>query len=190
MMTGMRSYLPLRVNTAGVMPVIFASSVLMVPSMIGQFAGIEFLKDLINPSGGPGMLVYALLYSVMIFFFAYFWTYLFFQPNDIALNLKENGSFVPGIRPGENTAAYLNTILARITLCGAAFLCLIALLPDIISAGLGLRKYLVAFLGGTGILICVGVSLDLIQKMESYLLMHNYTGFLGPGGARIQGRRG
>ncbi len=189
MMTGMRSYLPLRVNTAGVMPVIFASSVLMVPQMLSMIPGLSFLKDVITPSG-PGWFVYSLLYTIMIFFFAYFWTYLFFQPNDIALNLKENGSFVPGIRPGENTAVYLNTILARITLCGAAFLCLIALLPDIISAGLGLRRYLVAFLGGTGILICVGVGLDLIQKMESYLLMHNYTGFLGPGGARIQGRRG
>jgi preprotein translocase subunit SecY len=184
MMTGGRNFLPLKVNTAGVMPVIFASSLLVVPQMIGLIPGLHWMRDLFQ----RGWFFYSLFYVTMIFFFSYFWTYLFMRPDEIALQLKESGSFVPGIRPGENTAAYLNTILSRITLCGAAFLCAIALLPDLISAGLQLDRYLVAFLGGTGILIVVGVGLDIINKIESYLIMHHYGGFLG-GSARIQGRR-
>jgi len=184
MMTGGRNYLPLKVNTSGVMPVIFASSLLVVPQMLGLIPGLSFMRDLFQ----RGWFFYSLFYVTMIFFFSYFWTYLFMRPDEIALQLKESGSFVPGIRPGENTASYLNTILSRITLCGAAFLCAIALLPDLISAALQLDRYLVAFLGGTGILIVVGVGLDIINKVESYLIMHHYGGFLG-GSSRIQGRR-
>ncbi len=184
MMTGGRNFLPLKVNTSGVMPVIFASSLLVVPQLIGIIPGLGFMKDIFE----RGWFFYSLFYVTMIIFFSYFWTYLFMRPDEIALQLKESGSFVPGIRPGENTANYLNTILSRITLCGAVFLCLIALLPDLISVGLQLDRYLVAFLGGTGILIVVGVGLDIIQKVESYLLMHHYGGFLGPN-VRIQGRR-
>ena len=184
MMTGGRNYLPLKVNTSGVMPVIFASSLLVVPQMLGLIPGLTWLRDVFQ----RGWFFYSLFYVTMIFFFSYFWTYLFMRPDEIALQLKESGSFVPGIRPGENTAGYLNTILSRITLCGAAFLCAIALLPDLISAGLQLDRYLVAFLGGTGILIVVGVGLDIINKIESYLVMHHYGSFLG-GNTRIQGRR-
>ncbi len=184
MMTGGRNYLPLKVNTSGVMPVIFASSLLVVPQMLGLIPGLSFLREIFQ----RGWFFYSLFYITMIFFFSYFWTYLFMRPDEIALQLKESGSFVPGIRPGENTASYLNTILSRITLCGAGFLCLIALLPDLISAALQLDRYLVAFLGGTGILIVVGVGLDVINKIESYLIMHHYGGFLG-GSTRIQGRR-
>jgi len=184
MMTGGRNYLPLKVNTSGVMPVIFASSLLVVPQMLGLIPGLGFLREVFQ----RGWFFYSLFYVSMIFFFSYFWTYLFMRPDEIALQLKESGSFVPGIRPGENTASYLNTILSRITLCGAAFLCAIALLPDLISAGLQLDRYLVAFLGGTGILIVVGVGLDIINKIESYLVMHHYGSFLG-GNTRIQGRR-
>jgi preprotein translocase subunit SecY len=184
MMTGGRNFLPLKVNTAGVMPVIFASSLLVVPQMIGLIPGLDFMKNVFQ----RGWFFYSLFYVTMIVFFSYFWTYLFMRPDEIALQLKESGSFVPGIRPGENTAGYLNTILSRITLCGAVFLCLIALLPDLISVALTLDRYLVAFLGGTGILIVVGVGLDVINKVESYLLMHHYGGFLGPN-VRIQGRR-
>src|SRR5438477_8034612 len=184
MMTGGRNYLPLKVNTSGVMPVIFASSRLVVPQMLGLIPGLGFLREVFQ----RGWFFYSLFYVTMIFFFSYFWTYLFMRPDEIALQLKESGSFVPGIRPGENTASYLNTILSRITLCGAAFLCVIALLPDLISAALQLDRYLVAFLGGTGILIVVGVGLDIINKIESYLVMHHYGTFLG-GSTRIQGRR-
>lgn len=184
MMTGGRNYLPLKVNTSGVMPVIFASSLLVVPQMLGLIPGLGFLREIFQ----RGWFFYSLFYVSMIFFFSYFWTYLFMRPDEIALQLKESGSFVPGIRPGENTASYLNTILSRITLCGAAFLCVIALLPDLISAALQLDRYLVAFLGGTGILIVVGVGLDIINKIESYLVMHHYGSFLG-GSTRVQGRR-
>ena len=184
MMTGGRNYLPLKVNTSGVMPVIFASSLLVVPQMLGLVPGLGFLRDLFQ----RGWFFYSLFYVTMIFFFSYFWTYLFMRPDEIALQLKESGSFVPGIRPGENTASYLNMILSRITLCGSAFLCVIALLPDLISAALQLDRYLVAFLGGTGILIVVGVGLDIINKIESYLVMHHYGTFLG-GSTRVQGRR-
>jgi len=112
---------------------------------------------------------------------------MFYKPDELANNLKEYGSFVPGIRPGQNTSTYINFILARITLCGGVFLCVVALLPDLLSYLLGTHRFLVQFLGGTGILIVVGVSLDLMQKMESYLLLHHYGGFAGPGPTR--GRR-
>ena len=184
MMAGGRNFLPMRVNTAGVMPVIFASSLLVIFQILGMIPGLGGLTQAFLRGG----FLFSLFYVVTIIFFAYFWTYLFFQPNEIALNLKESGSFVPGIRPGENTSVYINTILARITLCGAVFLCFIALLPDLVSAGLGVQGYLVGFLGGTGILIVVGVGLDIINKIESYLLMHHYGGFLG-GSGRVQGRR-
>jgi len=184
MMTGGRNFLPMRVNTAGVMPVIFASSLLIIPSLLGMIPGLGFLKDIFQ----RGWFFYSVFYITTIVFFSYFWTYLFMRPDEIALQLKESGSFVPGIRPGENTASYLNQILSRITLCGAAFLCIIALLPDLIAAGLKVDRFLVSFLGGTGVLIVVGVGLDIIQKIESYLLMHHYGGFLGPGSA-IRGRR-
>ncbi len=186
MMSGGRNYLPLRVNTSGVMPVIFASSLLVLPQMIALIPGLSGIRDIFN----RGFFWYTLFYMAMIFFFSYFWTYLFFQPQEIANNLQEYGSFVPGIRPGENTAAYLNTILSRITLCGAAFLCAIALIPDLATAAFAnpaLTTRLLSFLGGTGILIVVGVGLDIIQKMESYLLLHHYEGFTGSGG--IRGRR-
>ncbi|HZN63308.1 MAG TPA: preprotein translocase subunit SecY [Planctomycetota bacterium] len=184
-MQGQRNYLPLRVNTAGVMPVIFASSLLVIPSILSLWGPLSFLGTVAT----PGSFTYMLFYVAMIFVFSYFWTYLFFQPHELANNLKEYGSFVPGIRPGENTAAYLNGILARITLAGAAFLCVIALLPDMVAQAVDLRKNFVAFLGGTGILIVVGVCLDIAQKIESHLLMHHYEGFVGGGGS-IRGRRG
>ncbi len=180
---GSRNYLPLKVNTSGVMPVIFASSLLVIPQMLAMVPGLKFVGDFF----GRGLFIYTCFYLTMIFFFSYFWTYLFFQPTEMANNLKEYGSFIPGLRPGENTANYINGILARITLAGASFLALIALLPDLISVGLNMDRYLVAFLGGTGILIVVGVGLDIITKIESYLLMHHYEGFAGPGG--IRGRR-
>lgn len=180
---GSRNYLPLRVNSSGVMPVIFASSLFIVPQILARVTGWKFFAM------EQGTFFYTIFYVVLIFFFSYFWTYLFFQPVEIANNLKEYGSFIPGIRPGENTANYINTILSRITLCGAAFLCVIALLPDLVSAALGgdIHRQLLTFLGGTGILIVVGVGLDIIQKIESYLLMHHYEGFVGSGG--IRGRR-
>ncbi len=183
-MGGQRHYLPLRVNQANVMPVIFASSLMIVPSLLGKLPYLDGIGRLFQ----PGAFWYTVAYGAMIFFFSYFWTYLFFQPTELAHNLKEYGSFVPGIRPGAKTAEHLEYVINRITLAGAAFLCLIAVLPDILAGSIGVGRYLVAFMGGTGILIVVGVGLDVMQKIESHLLMRNYPGFLS-GGGRIRGRR-
>lgn len=181
---GSRNYLPVKVNTAGVMPVIFASSMMIVPALISRIPVFEGVSEELR----PGKFLYTFLDLGMILFFSYFWTYLFFAPKEIANNLQERGAFVPGVRPGENTIQYLDFVISRITLVGAVFLCLVSTLPDWVSAVVGLDRYLVAFVGGTGILIVVGVCIDVLQKMDSYLLMHHYDGF-GGGGSPIRGRR-
>jgi preprotein translocase subunit SecY len=183
-----RHYLPFRLNQANVMPVIFASAIMVLPILIlgwfGRLTGIDNLARHFQ----QGHFLYLVSYAALVFFFSYFWVFLMYKPDEIANNLKEYGSFIPGIRPGHKTAEYLEFIFNRITLVGAAFLCVIALIPDMVSAAMGMDRYLAAFLGGTGILIVVGVGLDLIQKIESHLLMRHYSGFLGPGGGRIRGR--
>ena len=187
---GQRSYMPLRVNHAGVMPVIFASPVMMLVSTIfarwlldagavGHFFGVQL--------SNAGVL-YTLMEVGLIFFFSYFWTALYFNPTDTAKNIKEYGSFIPGIRPGKNTSDYLERIMNRVIFGGAAFLSAIAILPMLLSSALGMDYIVVSFLGGTGILIVVGVALDLVQKVESHLVMRHYDGFMG-GGKRIRGRR-
>jgi preprotein translocase subunit SecY len=180
-----RSYIPLKVNQAGVMPVIFASSLMVLPVFLSFIPGLSGIKDALDRGG----FLFVVFYCAMIVFFSYFWTFLFFPPDEWANNLKEHGSFIPGIRPGQKTAEYLDGILKRITLCGAAFLCIVALLPDIASTNLGLQRFLVGFLGGTSILIVVGVCQDLNQKIESYLLLHHYAGFMGEGGGMMRARR-
>ncbi len=182
-----RNYLPFRLNQANVMPVIFASAIMVLPMFVFGWIGKGIGVDL-TTMFRPGEFLYLVGYIVLIIFFSYFWVFLQYKPDEIAGNLKEYGSFIPGIRPGHKTAEYLEFIFNRITLVGAIFLCIVALLPDIVSAAMGLERYFAAFLGGTGILIVVGVGLDLIQKMESHLLMRHYSGFLGPGGGRIRGR--
>jgi len=169
-----RSYIPLKVNQAGVMPVIFASSLLVIPSLLGFIPGLGGIRDIF----WRGTFVFVVFYAAMIFFFSYFWTFLFFPPDEWAKNLKEYGSFIPGVRPGNNTAEYLDRILKRITLCGAAFLCAVALLPDLLASQMDIERRLVTFVGGTGLLIVVGVCQDLAQKIESYLLIHQYSGFM------------
>lgn len=181
---GARHYLPLRVNQAGVMPVIFASSLMVVPITLEQWirgGGVEYFFR------GDGFW-YSVAYVAMVFFFSYFWTALFFQPTEMANQLKEHGSFIPGIRPGKNTAEYLEKVMNRVTLVGAAFVAGVALMPDLMSHHIGVARYLVRFMGGTGILIVVGVGLDIMQKIESHLVMRQYEGFLKKG--RIHGRRG
>jgi preprotein translocase subunit SecY len=162
---GGRNYLPLQLLTAGVMPIIFASTLLALPSM----AGLRMFEH----GGFP----FTALTVAAIVFLSYFWTYAFFSPAEIAQQLRETGSAVPGLRPGEKTVGYLNGILSRITLCGAVVLALIALLPGLACRALGLGPMLEAFVGGSGILIVVGVGLDLIRKLESSLLLHHYRGF-------------
>jgi preprotein translocase subunit SecY len=189
MTVGGRSYLPLRVNHAGVMPIIFASSFMMFPPII-----INQLASKYPTSGWLATLdgafrhtayTYNVLYMLLIFLFAYFWVTVQFQPKDLAKNLRDSGSFIPGLRPGRRTAEYLETVMTRITYFGAAFLSIIAVLPVVISAALGIDQTTTMYLGGTGLLIVVSVSLDLVQKIEANLLMRSYDGFSGSG--RIKG---
>jgi preprotein translocase subunit SecY len=181
---GQRHYLPLRVNAAGVMPVIFAQSLLILPIVVLRALGLEIGRGLLAERG----FWYIAFMIGLIYFFTYFWTSIQFNPVEMANNMKEYGSFVPGIRPGRKTAEYLEEIMNRITLVGSAFLCAIAILPTLVMHILGIGYDLAAFLGGTGILIVVGVALDVVQKIESHLLMRHYEGFIKRG--KIRGRRG
>jgi preprotein translocase subunit SecY len=179
---GGRNYLPIRILGAGVMPLIFASTALVVPELLGRLPGMDWLRRPFHEAG----FVATVFQVAVILFFSYFWAYVFFRPSEIALQLRESGSFIPGLRPGEVTAAYLDGILTRITLCGGVVLAAIALLPGFLARGLGLHHLLDAFLGGSSLLIVVGVGLDLIQKFESWLLMHHYGGFLSRGGGNLK----
>ncbi len=189
MTVGGRSYLPLRVNHAGVMPIIFASSFMMFPPIIiGQLAG-KFpqsgLLGTLDSAFRYNAYTYNVLYMLLIFLFAYFWVTVQFQPKELAKNLRDSGSFIPGLRPGRRTAEYLETVMTRITFFGAAFLSMIAVIPVVVSAALGIEQIVTMYLGGTGLLIVVSVSLDLVQKIEANLLMRSYDGFSGAG--RIKG---
>jgi preprotein translocase subunit SecY len=182
-MGGQRQHLPLRVNQAGVMPIIFASSLLMFPMILFQqlsaiWPGSSFLKisaAVFSPGSG---FVYNILYIALIYFFCYFWTAITFNPKDMADNLKDYGSFIPGYRPGARTASYLEQVMVRITYVGAAFLALIAVIPTVVSTSMDVPYMIASFYGGTGLLIVVSVSLDLVQKIDSHLTMRNYTGLL------------
>ncbi len=172
---GQRHFLPLKVNHAGVMPIIFASALLIIPSILGEAIGWNFLSDFSNAQG----FWYITSYAVLIFFFSFFWTSLMFQPNEMADNLKEHGSFVYGIRPGKQTAEFLEQTMVRITLAGAAFLAIVAVMPSLVSGGFAnLSPVLVYFMSGTSILIVVGVALDLVEKINALLVMRNYEGFM------------
>ncbi len=186
---GQRHYLPLRVNHGGVMPIIFASSFMMFPPIvIGQlasrFTGSEILQTL-REAFSLNAYTYNVLYVLLIFLFAYFWVTVQFQPKEVAKNLRDSGSFIPGLRPGRRTAEYLETVMTRITYFGAAFLAAIAVVPTVVSLSLGISWQVTTYLGGTGLLIVVSVSLDLVQKIEANLLMRSYEGFSGAG--RIKG---
>ncbi len=172
---GQRHFLPLKVNHAGVMPIIFASALLIVPPIVGGALGIDFLENFALRAG----FWYILTFAVLIFFFSFFWTSLMFQPNDMADNLKEHGSFIPGIRPGKATAEFLEKTMVRITLAGAAFLTVVALFPTLVGSGFaGLDTTLIYFMSGTSILIVVSVALDLVEKINALLIMRNYEGFM------------
>jgi preprotein translocase subunit SecY len=172
---GQRHYLPLRVNQGGVMPVIFAQSLLMLPvAFLGSIRGLRFIGDIFR----VGTFWYIFVYCIMIVFFEYFWTALTFNPTDMADQLKERGNFIPGVRPGKRTAEYLEKITNRVALAGGTFLCFIAIFPQIVTNGINIPYRISAFLGGTGILIVVGVALELVQRIESHLLMRHYDGFM------------
>ena len=177
---GTRQYLPLRVNQAGVMPIIFASSLLLIPSAVFQYLSRAFpAMHTLNEAFSRGdSFVYNVLYVALIYFFCYFWTAITFNPKDMADNLKNYGTFIPGYRPGRRTAEYLERVMVRITYVGAGFLALVAVFPMIVGASMGIPFGVANFFGGTGLLIAVSVAFDLVQKIDSHLVMRNYKGLL------------
>ncbi len=185
MMGGASTHIPLKINTAGVMPVIFASSIIMFPVTILKFAAnpdrpvVQWLFDNMQ----PGSMLYMVLYIGFTIFFTYFYTAIIFNPVDLADNMKKYGGFIPGIRPGRNTADFIDRTLTRVTLVGAIFLAAIAVLPTFLYTWFHVQFYF----GGTALLIVVGVGLDTIQQIESHLLMRHYDGFMKKG--RIRSRR-
>ncbi|QDU33357.1 Protein translocase subunit SecY [Poriferisphaera corsica] len=200
---GQKSYLPLRVNHGGVMPIIFAQSLMIFPSMlvgllnntVGNDSPVwwAYVVRILNENFAnlQGYL-YVLAFVGMIFFFAYFWTTVQFQPKEMANQLRDHGSFIPGRRPGPRTAEYLETVMERITYVGAGFLAVIAIIPTIVAGLMNVDFRVSQFLGGTGLLIVVSVMLDFVQRIEAQLLMRNYPGFLAQGdgkGPKIRGAR-
>jgi preprotein translocase subunit SecY len=180
---GQRHFLPIKVNQAGVMPVIFSSALLSFPQMIGQNLGWGWLENTFRQSSW----IYMVLDIVLIYFFAFFWTSLMFNPAEMSKNMKEYGSFIPGIRPGKKTAEFLEKVMTRITLAGATFLCLIALVPQQLALMVAPNQWqIAAFLGGTSILIVVSVAIDLVDKLNSALLQRSYEGFFGSGGSQAR----
>lgn len=180
---GQSTHLPLKINTAGVIPPIFASSIIMFPATIAGFITIPWVQAIAKQLS-PGTIFYTLLYVSMIFFFAFFYTAIVFNPMDIADNLKKYGGFVPGIRPGQKTSEYIYKVLSRLTLVGAIYLAVVCIIPEIL-----ITKFNVPFyFGGTSLLIVVGVALDTVSQVESHLITRSYEGFLKKG--RIKGRRG
>ena len=177
---GARQYLPLRVNQAGVMPIIFASSLLLFPYMLFQaMAGHGAIwANLAEAFHRGTSYFYNVLYVLLIYFFCYFWTAISFNPKDMADNLKNFGTFIPGYRPGKRTIDYLEKVMVRITYVGAAFLAVVAITPTIISSALDIPPNVASFYGGTGLLIAVSVAFDLVQKIDSHLVMRNYKGLL------------
>jgi preprotein translocase subunit SecY len=186
---GQSSFLPLKVNYAGVMPVIFASAILMFPTQIlsylGTATGMRFFSDIAD-SLGRGEPAYYLVFGLLIFIFSYFWVSMMFKPVQIADDLKKNGGYIPGVRPGEPTAKFLDHIMTRLTLFGALSLTVIALFPDILLFTYNVPFSVAVFFGGTGMLITVGVLLDTMRQIETYLLQRHYDGFLKKG--KIRGR--
>jgi preprotein translocase subunit SecY len=183
MYSGAQSYLPLKINVSGVIPPIFASSILMFPAQLANMSGWPWLAEATSVLH-PADWRYNAIFVILNVFFAFFYTSVVFNPVDVADNLKKSGGFIPGIRPGKNTAEYIERVLSRITFAGALYLSAVCMIPAL------LQKYMqVPFnFGGTGLLIVVGVALDTVQQIESHLITRNYEGFAGPKGPRIRGR--
>ena len=180
---GQSTHLPLKVNTSGVIPPIFASSIIMFPATIAGFISIPWVQGIAKQLS-PGTVLYTTLYVGMIFFFSYFYTAIVFNPMDIADNLKKYGGYIPGIRPGQKTSEYIYRVLSRLTFVGAVYLAVVCIIPEILISRFNVPFYF----GGTSLLIVVGVALDTVSQMESHLLTRSYEGFLKKG--RIKGRRG
>ena len=205
---GSSTHIPLKVNTGGVIPVIFASSILAFPATLAPMLGPDHWARRALDQIAPGMLLYDLLYVAGIIFFCYFYTAIIFNPDDVAENMRKYGGFIPGIRPGKRTAEYIDTILTRITLVGAVYLAVVAILPTFLISGINLTQVpyvgdrldaalpsfitrgmnVTFYFGGTSLLIIVGVAMDTVQQVESQLIMRHYDGFMKK--TRIRGRRG
>ncbi|MCD6500201.1 MAG: preprotein translocase subunit SecY [Deltaproteobacteria bacterium] len=178
------THLPLKVNTAGVIPPIFASSILLFPMQVFSGSHNPWLRSLLDVLS-PVDWRYNVLYVTLIIFFTYFYTAVTFNPVDVADNLKKNGGFVPGIRPGKKTAEYIDKVLTRITFGGAIYVAAVCVLPNVLRA----KMHVPFYFGGTSLLIVVGVSLDTLQQMEAHLITRHYDGFGGPRGGRMKGRK-
>jgi preprotein translocase subunit SecY len=183
-MQGGTSYFPLRLNTAGVIPPIFASSILMFPLTITQFVQSETIGNFLNDYLNPWSVPYNAIYVALIIFFAFFYTAIVINPNDVAENIKRSGAYIPGIRPGKKTAEYIDRILGRLTLLGAIYVSAVCLMPVVLSAQVGVPFYF----GGTALLIVVGVALDTVGQIEAHLVTRQYEGFVK--GTRMRGRLG
>ena len=183
---GVTQYIPLRVNTAGVMPIIFAQSIMFIPNtVLSFFPDSEFMQAVAGYFQYTSF-TYSFIYALMIVFFTYFYTAIAFNPQDVAENMKKQGGFIPGIRPGKQTAEFIDNILTKITLPGSIFLAIVAILPAFVNK-FGVSGSFAQFFGGTSLLIMVGVALDTLNQIESHLLMRHYDGFMKSG--RLRGRR-
>ncbi|UCH21820.1 MAG: preprotein translocase subunit SecY [Deltaproteobacteria bacterium] len=180
---GQSTHLPLKINTSGVIPPIFASSIMMFPATIASFITIPWMQTVASALA-PGNILYNLLYVGLIFFFCYFYTAIQFNPVDVADNMKKQGGYIPGIRPGKRTADHIDKVLTRITLGGAVYVSAVCVLPTILISKFNVPFYF----GGTALLIVVGVAIDTIAQMESHMLSRHYEGFLKKGGAKVKGR--
>jgi preprotein translocase subunit SecY len=180
---GQSSHLPLRVNMAGVIPPIFASSLMMFPVTLGQYEvpGMDWIQQQLQ----PGTWSYTTLFALMCIFFTFFYTAVTFQPVELAESLKKQNAMIPGIRPGKATADYIDRVATRLTFGGSLYIALVCTIPDLMQSGWRVPFYL----GGTSLMIVVGVALDTVQQIESHLITRHYEGLMGPKGVRIRGRR-
>lgn len=183
---GQSSYIPLKVDTSGVIAIIFAQSIILFPATLASFIPNQAFQSLAGIISRGGWLYYS-FYGFLIVFFCYFYTAIVFNPIDVADNMKKHGGFIPGVRPGAQTADYLDFVMTRITLAGALFICIIAIMPDAIMASFKVPYLVASFFGGTGVLITVGVMLDTMKQVESHLVMRHYDGFTKRG--HLKGRR-
>ena len=180
---GQSTHLPLKINTSGVIPPIFASSIIMFPATLASFIHVDWVQS-VAAAIKPGNFSYELLFVGFIFFFCYFYTAVTFNPVDVAENMKKNGGFIPGIRPGKRTADYIDRVLTRLTLGGASYVAAVCVLPSILISNFNVPFYF----GGTALMIVVGVAIDTMSQMESHMLTRHYEGFLKKGGGRLKGR--
>ncbi|HNV23349.1 MAG TPA: preprotein translocase subunit SecY [Candidatus Omnitrophota bacterium] len=183
---GQNTYIPLKVDTAGIIAIIFAQSIILFPATMASFIPVKWFQDMAMWIQ-RGHAAYYIIYGLLIVFFCYFYTAIVFNPVDVAENMKKHGGFIPGVRPGTQTADYLDFVMTRLTLTGALFICCIAVMPDAIMASFKVPYLVASFFGGTGVLITVGVMLDTMEQIESHLLMRHYEGFMKTG--HLRGRK-